>query len=171
MLVGLFSYIVIGRIGDRDKLGPVPSEQVPTPSLPPLSRQAPPSDAAEGGHAGQTYSISALQRHYISVRDHLSDVMCHSYSGELCFHKSLSSVMEPFDVVVIFDLSEHGFRLDRSPASMHQAFITCQQFSSHRMELIVAMIHLNDSRIVLSFVTHASQRTSGAVFRVIHALR
>ena len=97
--------------------------------------------------------------------------MCHSYSGKLCIYRSLPSIAEPLEVIVIFDLSEHGFRLDRSPASMHQAFITCQQFSGHCTELIVAMIHLNDSRIVLSFVTHASQRTSGAVFRVIHALR
>ena len=87
---------------------------------------------------------------------HLSDIMSDSYGSELCIYKSLPSIAEPLEVIVIFDLSEHGFRLDRSPASMHQTFVTCQQFSGHCAEFIVAMIHLNDSRIVLSFVTHAS---------------
>ena len=97
--------------------------------------------------------------------------MSDSYGSELRIYESLPSIAEPLEVIVVLYLPKHGFRFDRSPASMHQAFITCQQFSSHCTELIVAMIHLNDSRIVLSFVTHASQRTSGAVFRVIHALR
>ena len=91
---------------------------------------------------------------------HLSDIMCDSYGSELCIYESLPSIAEPLEVIVIFYLSEHGFRLDRSPASMHQPFATCQQFSGHCTELIVAMIHLNDSRIVFSFITHASQRAS-----------
>jgi len=102
---------------------------------------------------------------------HFPDIMSHSYGGELCIYKSLTSIAEPLEVIIIFDLSEHGFRLDRPPASMHQAFITCQQFSGHSTELIVAMVHLNDSRIAFAFITHASQRTSGAVFRTIYALR
>ena len=91
---------------------------------------------------------------------HLSDIMCDSYGSELCIYESLPSIAEPLEVIVIFYLSEHGFRLDRSPASMHQPFATCQQFSGHCTELIVAMIHLNDSRIVFSFITHASQWAS-----------
>ena len=81
---------------------------------------------------------------------HLSDIMSDSYCSELRLYESLPSITEPLEVIVIFDLSEHGFRLDRSPASMHQAFVTCQQFSGHSTELIVAMVHLNDSRIVFS---------------------
>ena len=91
---------------------------------------------------------------------HLSDIMSDSYGSELCIYESLPSIAEPLEVIVIFYLSEHGFRLDRSPASMHQTFVTCQQFSGHCTELIVAMIHLNDSRIVFSFITHASQWAS-----------
>ena len=97
--------------------------------------------------------------------------MSHSYGSELCIYKSLASIDEPLEVIVIFVLSEHSFRLYRSSASMHQTFVTCQQFSGHCTELIVAMIHLNDSRIVFSFITHASQRTSRAVFRTIYVLR
>ena len=101
-----------------------------------------------------------FRAHTIALRYHLSDIMSYSYGGELCIYESLSSIAEPLEVIVIFDLSEHGFRFDRSPASMHQAFITCQQFSGHCTELIVAMVHLNGSRIVFSFITHASQRAS-----------
>ena len=107
----------------------------------------------------------------IALRYHLSDIMSDSYGSELCIYKSLTSIAEPLEVIIILDLSEHSFRLDRSPASMHQTFITCQQFSGHCTEFIVAMIHLYDSRIVFSFITHASQRASGAVFRTIYALR
>ena len=32
---------------------------------------------------------------------------------------------EPLEVVVIFDLSEHGFRFNRSPALMHQSLVHC----------------------------------------------
>ena len=102
---------------------------------------------------------------------HLSYIMSDSYGSKLRLYESLPSIAEPLEVIIILDLSEHGFRLDRSPASMHQAFVTGQQFSGHCTELIVAMVHLNDSRIVFSFITHASQRTSGAVFCTIHALR
>ena len=97
--------------------------------------------------------------------------MSDSYCSELRIYKSLSSIAEPLEVVVIFDLSEHGFRLNRSPASMHQAFITGQQFSGHSAELIVAMVYLNDPRIVFPFITHDSQRASRAVFGTIYALR
>ena len=102
---------------------------------------------------------------------HLTDIMGDSNGCKLGGNEPFTSITEPLEVVVIFDLSEHGFRLDRSPASMHQSFITCQQFSGHSTELIVAMVHLNDSRIAFAFITHASQRTSGAVFRTIYALR
>ena len=97
--------------------------------------------------------------------------MSDSYCSELRLYESLPSITEPLEVIVIFDLSENGFRLDRSPASMHQPFITCQQFSGHSTKLIVAMVHLYDSHIVFSFIAHASQRTSRAVFRTIYALR
>ena len=112
-----------------------------------------------------------FRAHTIALRYHLSDIMSYSYGGELCIYESLSSIAEPLEVIVIFDLSEHGFRLDRSPASMHQAFVTCQQFSGHSTELIVAMVHLNGSCIVFPFIAHASQGTSGTVFRAIYALR
>ena len=49
--------------------------------------------------------------------------MSDSYCSELRIYKSLSSIAESLEVVVIFDLSEHGVWLNRSPASMHQAFI------------------------------------------------
>ena len=49
--------------------------------------------------------------------------MSDSYCSELRIYKSLSSIAEPLEVVVIFDLFKHGFRLNRSPASMYQAFI------------------------------------------------
>ena len=97
--------------------------------------------------------------------------MSQSYCSELRLYESLPSITEPLEVIIIFDLSEHGFRLYRSPASLPQAFITYQQFSGHSTELIVAMVHLNDSRIVFSFIAHASQWTSRAVFRAIYALR
>ena len=42
---------------------------------------------------------------------------------------------EPLEVIVIFDLSEHGFRLDRTPASTHQTFVTVKQLSGHCTEL------------------------------------
>ena len=53
---------------------------------------------------------------------HLSDIMSDSYGSKLRIYKSLTSIAEPLEVIIIFDLSEHGFRLDRSPASMHQSF-------------------------------------------------
>ena len=93
---------------------------------------------------------------------HFPDIMSQSYCSELRLYESLPSITEPLEVIIIFDLSEHGFRLYRSPASMPQAFITYQQFSGHSTELIVAMVHLNDSRIVFSFIAHASQWTSKA---------
>ena len=38
--------------------------------------------------------------------------MSDSYGSELCIYKSLTSIAEPLEVIVIFDLSEHGFRPD-----------------------------------------------------------
>ena len=38
--------------------------------------------------------------------------MIDSYGIELCIYKSLASVIEPLEVIVIFDLSERGFRLE-----------------------------------------------------------
>ena len=40
--------------------------------------------------------------------------MGYSYSSKLCFYKSPSSVMEPFEAVVILDLSKDCFWLNRS---------------------------------------------------------
>ena len=37
--------------------------------------------------------------------------MSDSYGSELCIYESLPSIAEPLEVIVIFDLSEHGFRL------------------------------------------------------------
>ena len=48
--------------------------------------------------------------------------MCHSYRSKLSLYESLSSVTEPFEVIVILDLTEYSLRLNWSPASMHQAF-------------------------------------------------
>ena len=66
--------------------------------------------------------------------------MSDSYGSELCIYKSLTSIADPLEVIVIFDLSEHGFRLDRTPASMHQTFVTGQQFSVHCTELDAALL-------------------------------
>ncbi len=90
--------------------------------------------------------------------------MSDSYGSELRTYESLPSIAEHLEVIVVLYLPKHGFRLNRPPASMQQSFVTGQQFSGYCTELIVAMIYLNDPRIVFSFITHASQRTSGAVF-------
>ena len=49
--------------------------------------------------------------------------MSDNYGSELCIYKSLPSIIEPLEVIVVFHLSEHSFRLDWSPASMHKTFI------------------------------------------------
>ncbi len=46
--------------------------------------------------------------------------MSDSYCSKLRTYESLPSIAEPLEVIVIFDLSEHGFRLDRSPASFYK---------------------------------------------------
>ena len=48
--------------------------------------------------------------------------------------------MEPLEAVVELYVSKAGFRLNRSPASMHQTFVTGQQFSDHCMELIAVIL-------------------------------
>ena len=129
--------------------------------IPPTAIAAGPSRSR--GH-GRPRHPNLPYRHFraytIAFFNHFSDIMSDSYGCELCIYESLPSIAEPLEVIVIFYLSEHGFRLDRSPASMHQPFVTCQQFSGHCAEFIVAMVHLYDSRIVFSFITHASQWAS-----------
>ena len=170
MLVGLFSYIVIGRSGDRVSLARFRRNKF---------RLHPSHDYVAGpsrsrGH-GRPRRPNLPYRHFraytIAFCYHLSDIMSDSYGSELRTYESLPSIAEPLEVIVIFDLSEHRFRFNRSFAAMHQSFITGQQFPCHCPEFIIAMIHLNGSRIVFSFIAHASQRTSGAVFRTIYALR
>ena len=95
--------------------------------------------------------------------------MSDSYCSELRIYKSLSSIAEPLEVVVIFDLSEHGFRLNRSPASMHQALITSQQFSGHSSQLIITVVDLYSSGSALAFVAHAPEWAVGAVLSLIKA--
>ena len=97
--------------------------------------------------------------------------MSNSYCSELRIYKSLSSIAEPLEVIVVLDLTEHSLGFNRSLASMHQPLITSQQFSGHCTEFIVAMIYLDAPRIVFPFITHASQRASRAVFSTIYALR
>ena len=96
--------------------------------------------------------------------------MSNSYCGELRIYESLSSIAEPLEVVVIFDLSEHGFRLNRPPASMHQSLVACQQFSGHRSQFIVPVIHFYDSAIGFPLVAHPSERAMRTVFSAIYAL-
>ena len=57
--------------------------------------------------------------------------MSNSYCSELSIYKSLSSIAEPLEVIVVLDLTEHSFRFNRPPASMHQPLITGQQFSGY----------------------------------------
>ena len=95
--------------------------------------------------------------------------MSDSYCSELRIYKSFSSIAEPLEVVVIFDLSEHGFRLNRSPATMHQALITSQQFSGHSSQLIITVVALYSSGSALAFVAHAPEWAVGAVLILIKA--
>ena len=95
--------------------------------------------------------------------------MSYGYRCELCIYKSLTSVSEPFEVIIVLDLTEHSLGFNRSPASMHQPLITSQLFSCHCTGFIVAMIYLDDPRIGFPFITHTSQRTFRAVFCTIYA--
>ena len=112
-----------------------------------------------------------FRAHIIALLYHFSDIMSHSYRCELCGNESFASIAEPFEVIVILDLTEHCLGFNRSPASMHQALITSQQFSGHCTEFIVAMIYLDDPRIVFPFISHASQRAFRAILSTIYAFR
>ena len=95
--------------------------------------------------------------------------MSNSYCSELSIYKSLSSIAEPLEVIVVLDLTEHSFRFNRSPATMHQALITSQQFSGHSSQLIITVVDLYSSGSALAFVAHAPEWTVGAVLSLIKA--
>ena len=63
--------------------------------------------------------------------------MSEGYRCELCIYKSLSSIAEPLEVIVILDMAEHSLGFNWTPASMHQSLVTCQKFSGHRSQFIV----------------------------------
>ncbi len=46
--------------------------------------------------------------------------MSHNFGSELCIYKSLAYIAEPLEVIVIFALSEHSFRLYLSLTSVLQ---------------------------------------------------
>ena len=110
-----------------------------------------------------------FRAHIIAIRYHFPDIMSDGYRCELCIYKSLTSVSEPFEVIVILDLSEHSLGFNRSPASMHQYLVTSQQFSCHCTEFIVPVIHFYDSVICFSLVAHPSVGAMRAVFCTIYA--
>ena len=67
----------------------------------------------------------------IALRYHFSDIMSHSYRSKLCFHKLITTISEPLEVVVILYLPKDGLRFDRSHTSVLQSILTCKQFSCH----------------------------------------
>ena len=87
--------------------------------------------------------------HTIAFYYHLSDVMSNNYCSELCIYKSLSSVAEPLEVIVVLDLTVHILGFNRFPASMHRPFFTGQQLSGHGTKFILEMVDLDDLRHVM----------------------
>ena len=123
----VISFFFIRRRGSRDKFGLVPSEQVPTPSLPTLRVGPLPLTWSRVTTPSKLTLLPLL-----SVPDSLyPDIMSYGYRCELCIYKSLTSVSEPFKVIVILDLTEHCLGFNQPPASMHQPLFTGQQFPGH----------------------------------------
>ena len=110
-----------------------------------------------------------FRAHAIAFCYHFPDIMSNSYRSKLSIYESLSSITEPFEVIVILDLTEYSLRLNRSPASMHQALITSQQFSGHSSQLIITVVDLYSSGSALAFVAHAPEWAVGAVLSLIKA--
>ena len=144
----------------------VPSERVPTSS----SHDFVAGPSRSRGHGWPRHPnlpYRHFRAHTITFCYHLSDVMSNSYRCELCIYKSLTSVSESLEVIVILDLTEHSLGFNRPPTSMHQPLFTGQQFSGHSSQFIIAMVDLYSPGFALAFIAHAPERTVGAVLCLI----
>ena len=77
----------------------------------------------------------------IALQYHFSDIMSHSYCSKVSFHKLIATISEPFEVVVILYLPKDRLWFNRPLTSVLQPILTRQQFSGHRSQFIVPVIH------------------------------
>ena len=133
--VGFLSQVLLYH-GRRNKSGLVPSELVPTTSLPRLRRGPLPFTRPRAATPSKLTLPPSLHTH-----NSPSNIVDHSYRSKLSFHKLIATISEPFEVVVILYLPKDRLWFNRPLTSVLHPILTCHQFSGHRSQFIVPVIH------------------------------